>query len=293
MRLDIDPDMSQVEDRRGVPGGGMAVGGGLGVVGLIVVVLMNLLGGGGGAGYDVNSGLNQFPAGQQQGGAPLDQNASQADQDLARVVTHVQRTWDEKFQQAGRQYEKTQIVLFTQGVQTACGSASSAVGPFYCPGDRKVYLDQSFFKELETRFGAGGDFAEAYVIAHEFGHHVQTVLGIEPQVRKAQQEDPDSANELSVRMELQADCLAGVWANVAYAEGNRSTTDTAELSDADISEALTAAEAIGDDRLQQRSGGEVNPAEFTHGTSEQRQTWFTKGFKSGAMDTCDTFKGDI
>jgi predicted metalloprotease len=285
MRLDVDPDLSQVEDRRGMRGGPVAVGGGLGIVGLIAVVLLNLLGGGGGTGFDVNSGFNQFDQ-TREAGEPLDAStASDADKRIAQIVTHVQRTWEEKFREAGRDYPETKIVFFEGGVSTGCGSASSAVGPFYCPADRRVYLDQGFFTDLSARFGAPGDFAQAYVIAHEFGHHIQTVTGIEPQVREAQQRDPDSANELSVRMELQADCLAGVWGHTAYQRG--------ELEPGDVEEGLGAAAAVGDDRIQREATGRVDPHSFTHGTSEQRQSWFTKGLETGEMTACDTFSGDI
>lgn len=287
MRLDVDPDMAQVEDRRGMPGGGLAVGGGLGVVGLIVAVLFQLMGGGGGGGtgIDIDSGFNGFdqqrPANRPYE-APRNDPAKVA---VTKTVTHIQGTWQDIFRQAGREYEVTKVVLFEGGVSTGCGAASSEVGPFYCPADHKVYLDLGFFEDLSARFGAPGDFAQAYVIAHEFGHHVQTITGIEPQVREAQRSDPDSANELSVRMELQADCLAGVWGHAAY-ENN-------ELEAGDVEEGLRAAAAVGDDRIQQQSGGRVDPHSFTHGTSEQRQRWFTTGFKSGDMATCDTFNGNI
>jgi hypothetical protein len=172
-------------------------------------------------------------------------------------------------------------VLFTQSTTSGCGPASAATGPFYCPADRKVYLDLGFFAELRSRFGAPGDFAQAYVVAHEFGHHVQTITGVEPQVRRLQQRNPDAANELSVRMELQADCLAGVWAHSAY--------DT--LEPGDVQEALGAAAAVGDDRIQRTTTGRVDPESFTHGSSAQRQEWLSRGFESGDMGDCDTFSG--
>jgi predicted metalloprotease len=197
------------------------------------------------------------------------------------VVEDVQQHWQEQFRAANKEYDVTTLVLFEDGVQTACGAASSATGPFYCPPDRKVYLDLGFFRELASRFGAPGDFAQAYVVAHEFGHHVQNVLGTNEQVRRAQERNPDDANELSVRLELQADCFAGVWAHSAYQE---------ELLEAgDLEEGLDAAAGVGDDRIQKQSGGRVNPESFTHGTSEQRMKWFRTGYESGEPASCDTF----
>jgi uncharacterized protein len=287
MRLDVDPDMSQVEDRRGIPGGGKAVGGGLGIVGIIAVILLQLLGGGGGggSGVDVNGGFPGFQQ-EQQGSQPYQPPANDpAKVAVTKIVTHVQATWQSIFEQSGKRYETTKIVLFDGGVSTGCGAASSQTGPFYCPADHKVYLDLGFFEELARRFGAPGDFAQAYVIAHEFGHHVQTITGIEPQVRQAQERDPARTNDLSVRMELQADCLAGVWGHAAYAKG--------ELEPGDVDEALAAAAAVGDDRIQEQVTGRVDPESFTHGTSEQRQKWFMKGFDTGDVGTCDSFTADI
>jgi uncharacterized protein len=285
MRLDVDPDMSQVEDRRGMRGGPVALGGGLGIIGVIAVVLLNLLGGGSGTGFDVDGGFNGFDQPQQGSRPHQPAGDDPAKVAIAKTVTHIQQTWTQIFQESGRSYEETKIVVFEGGVSTGCGQASSAVGPFYCPADHRVYLDLGFFEDLKSRFGAPGDFAEAYVIAHEFGHHIQTITGIEPQVRQAQQSDPGSANELSVRMELQADCLAGVWGHTAYAKG--------ELEPGDVQEGLGAAAAVGDDRIQKQATGRVDPHSFTHGTSEQRQTWFMKGFDSGDMGACDTFNSDI
>ncbi|MEO6712669.1 MAG: neutral zinc metallopeptidase [Mycobacteriales bacterium] len=286
MRLRVDnPDASQVVDRRGMRSGA-AVGGGLGVVGLIVAVLFNLLGGGdgGGAGFDINSQLNQIPGAQQ--GSPLPKTAAQEAEtkEITLIVNHVQQSWKDQFTKAGKQYPVAKLVLFEDVVSTGCGQASSAVGPFYCPQDQQVYLDLGFFKDLQSKFGAPGDFAQAYVIAHEIGHHVQTVLGVEAEVRKKQQANRDQANEFSVRMELQADCFAGVWGHSAFAGE--------QLDPGDLEEALQAAEAIGDDRLQQQAGGRVNPESWTHGSSEQRNTWFRKGFDSGDPTACDTFSGD-
>jgi hypothetical protein len=269
----------QIEDRRGM-GGGMAlpIGGGGGLIGVIVLLAYLFLGGGGeGGGFDPS--LQPFPAAPT--GQPLGDTPGQADDFVAFVVDDVQDTWTRLFQEAGRQYEPTKLVLFEQATQTGCGSASSATGPFYCPLDRKVYVDLGFFQELRERFGAPGDFAQAYVIAHEFGHHVQTILGINESVRQEQQENPDAANELSVKMELQADCFAGVWGHSAYADQ--------QLSEGDLQEGLGAAAAVGDDRIQERTQGRVDPERWTHGSAEQRTQWFRRGFDGGDPNACDTF----
>jgi hypothetical protein len=203
----------------------------------------------------------------------------QAEEPMVQFVSFVlddaQATWQKLL---GPRYRQTNLVLFREGVRTACGTAPSAVGPFYCPADEKVYIDLSFFEDLRSRFGAPGDFAQAYVLAHEIGHHVQTVLGIDREVRRA-----GRSNELSVRMELQADCFAGVWGH--------STAKRDILERGDVEEGLNAAAAIGDDRLQRRSGGQVNPDSFTHGTSEQRAQWFRRGLESGTVEACNTFAG--
>jgi predicted metalloprotease len=201
------------------------------------------------------------------------------------VMGDLQETWAQTL--PGR-YERTTATLFRDQIQSACGFAQAATGPFYCPGDRKVYLDLSFFDELHRRFGAPGDFAQAYVLAHEVGHHVQNVVGIERQVRQLQQSRPSQQNELSVRMELQADCFAGVWGNAASRPG-RYLEKRVELEEGDIEEGLRAAAAIGDDRLQQMSGGRVVPDAFTHGSSAQRVEWFRRGLQSGNPDSCNTF----
>jgi predicted metalloprotease len=206
---------------------------------------------------------------------------------IQSITEDIQAAWIDAFASSGRTYQETNVVVFEGGTQTGCGGATSSVGPFYCPADQKVFLDLSFFDELKNRFGAPGDFAMAYVIAHEFGHHVQTLLGISEQVRSAQQQNPDSANDLSVRMELQADCFAGVWAHSVWSQPGEGTVES--LDDADIREGLDAAAAVGDDRLQQRSGGEVDPESWTHGSSEQRQQWFRTGFERGNVEACDTF----
>jgi len=197
------------------------------------------------------------------------------------VGDDVQITWEEIFAGAGRTYEFSQIVLFRGSTQTGCGLGTAETGPFYCPADRRVYLDYSFFKELEQRFGASGDFAEAYVIAHEIGHHVQTLLGINRQVQQGSRDDPSAANELSIRLELQADCLAGVWGSSANARG--------VLEPGDLEEGIGAAEAVGDDRIQEATTGRIQPETWTHGSAEQRVSWFQRGFQTGNPEACDTF----
>jgi predicted metalloprotease len=225
-------------------------------------------------------------------GTPLPQGGASRsippeEQQLAEFVSVVladtEDSWRAIFAQSGKRYEEPRLVLFRNGVRSACGTASSAVGPFYCPGDRKVYLDLAFFDDLQQRFGAPGDFAQAYVIAHEVGHHVQTLLGVSAQVQQAGAKLDDAGrNRLSVRQELQADCFAGVWGHTANRERQ-------VLEPGDLEEALVAATAIGDDRLQQEAQGRVVPDSFTHGSSEQRERWFRRGFESGDPGVCDTF----
>jgi len=262
-----------IEDRRGqgVGRGGMAlpIGGGVGGIGLLVLLLILFLSGGFNGGGNPGAGSGQP--------AQLD---SDLEQFVAFVVDDVQTGWQQAFRESGRTYEPTTLVLFEQAVTSGCGNASSATGPFYCPLDRKVYIDLSFFQELRDRFGAPGDFAQAYVIAHEFGHHVQNITGIAGDVRREQQANPDQANALSVRMELQADCLAGVWGHGAAQEGL--------LEPGDLEEGLNAAAAIGDDRL-----GRESPETWTHGSSEQRVRWFRRGFDSGDTQACNTFGEEV
>ena len=260
--------------------------GGVGV-GLIIVIVLMFLGGSqlfrGGSGVPGLDGFGDAGTATTQGDAidPTDPTGKF----VSAVIDDVQYTWNDIFERSGKTYEPTQVVLFTGRTNTGCGPASSATGPFYCPADRLVYLDTSFFKELERRFGAPGDFAQAYVIAHEVGHHVQTLLGIEQQVRQLQQGDPSRTNELSVRMELQADCFAGVWARAAQAAGI--------LEPGDVEEGLNAAAQIGDDRIQESVNGRSDPETFTHGTAEQRSTWLRTGIQVGNPDACDTFSNDI
>ena len=291
---------ADVEDRRasggGFGGGGMPIpigrmgGGGIGtIVVLVIVYLLFIKGGGGGGGFDVPAPGSAFPQVPQSGdgtaSVPGSPNEEKEKQFATFVLDDAQGFWRQQFQAAGKPYQRAKLVLFRNQVQSGCGLASSATGPFYCPLDQKVYIDLGFFQELNRRFNAPGDFAQAYVLAHEIGHHVQQELGIEQQVRQQSQQNPGDANALSVRLELQADCLAGVWA--------RSTYDRGILESGDLQEGLTAAAAVGDDRIQQQAQGRIDPETFTHGTSEQREHWLQTGFDSGKLESCDTFSGDI
>ena len=214
--------------------------------------------------------------------APADSAAEEPMvQFVSFVLDDVQQTWNSAFDGAGSGYRPANLVLFREGTQSGCGVGQSAMGPFYCPLDEKVYLDLGFFSDLDRRFGAPGDFAQAYVIAHELGHHVQHLLGMDERVRAIQRQDPQVANEMSVRLELQADCYAGVWAHSAAQRGR--------LETGDIDEGLGAASAVGDDRIQQRTTGTVNVDSFTHGSARQRSEWFRRGYESGDASACDTF----
>jgi predicted metalloprotease len=269
-----------MEDRRGMSGGQLAAGGG--VIG-IIILLINMFTGGDAGG--ILNGIQEQLPGQQTEQRELTAEEQQMGQFVATVLADTEDVWNKIFQENGMTYEEPKLVLFTEGVQTACGSATSASGPFYCPLDKKVYMDLAFFNELQSRFGAkGGDFAIAYVIAHEVGHHVQTLLGTSTKVREMQQQtDQAGANRLSVAQELQADFYAGVWAK-------RTQQMTGSLEEGDIEEALSAAAAVGDDAIQERTQGHVNQESFTHGSSEQRVYWFKKGFNSGDVTQGDTFK---
>jgi uncharacterized protein len=271
---------ANVEDRRGAGGGFMRGAGGMGAGGLIILVILSLI-----FGRDFVS-LASDPGvapGAESGEAPPAETTPEEER-LASFVSFVlddaQAVWK---QQLGASYRPAKLVLFRDAVQSACGFAESATGPFYCPADEKVYIDLGFYQELQQRFGAPGDFAQAYVLAHEIGHHVQNLLGTEAEVRRARSTRADLANELSVRLELQADCYAGVWGH--------STAQRQVLEQGDVEEGLGAAAAVGDDRLQRMGGGRVVPETFTHGSSEQRQQWFQRGMQSGRPDDCDTFKG--
>jgi predicted metalloprotease len=256
--------------------------GGLGIGGLLVVLLLSWF-----TGVDFLSLLGGGdPTTTGSTGTTGRVNATPEEERLVDMVDAVmddaQDTWR---QLLGGRYEDTRAVLFRDATQSTCGFAQAATGPFYCPGDRKVYLDLGFFEELQSKLGAGGDFAQAYVLAHELGHHVQTLTGIESQVRQRQARDPSAQNPLSVRMELQADCFAGVWGHHA-----NQTPGGVELDPGDIEEGLGAAAAIGDDRLQRMQGGRVAPERFTHGTSEQRAQWLRRGLETGDPDRCNTFE---
>jgi predicted metalloprotease len=286
-------DPGQVTDVRGrrVGRGGLAVGGGgLGLAGLLIYLLISVLAGGGGLGQlapleDQQVGLGDSPgevSSECRTGA--DANERQ-DCRIVGVVNSVQRFWDGVFQRSGRRYPYVDTVFFTDQVQTGCGPASSQVGPFYCPRDEQVYIDLGFFDELQSRFGAGGaPFAQAYVIAHEYGHHVQNRLGVLDDIG-GDREGPESR---AVRSELQADCYAGVWAANAVETGL-----IEELTQADVNDGLDAASAIGDDRIQERTQGQVNPETWTHGSSEQRRRWFSRGYERGRPAACDSFSGSI
>jgi uncharacterized protein len=275
------PDL---EDRRGSSGrgfGGMGLPvGRLGLGGIVVLLLLSvvfkqdflgLLGGG-------------AVAEETTPGAPIETTPEEErlKSFIEAVLIDVQGTWDSVLPaQAGVSFQHTRLVLFRDAIQSACGLGQAATGPFYCPGDRKVYIDLGFYADLDRRFGAPGDFAQAYVLAHEIGHHVQNLLGTDAQVRSAANRDPGQANELSVRLELQADCYAGVWGHSAAARGN--------LETGDVQEGLGAAAAVGDDRIQKATTGSVNPDGFTHGSADQRAAWFNRGLSSGLLRMCDTF----
>jgi uncharacterized protein len=274
---------ADLEDERGSSGRG---GGGfglphLGIGGFIVLLILSfvfkrnlftLLGAGGGPGG---------PAPVAGPPPPTSPEEEKLIQFVSFVLDDVQNTWSREFARRNRTYEKAKLVLFTDAVQSGCGFAESAMGPFYCPENRKVYIDLGFYRELRDRFGAPGDFAQAYVLAHEIGHHVQNLLGIEQKVRRARGADPSRANDLSVRTELQADCLAGVWGH--------STEQRNLLEQGDIEEGLNAAAAVGDDRIQRETTGRVSPETWTHGSSKERARWFRTGLETGDIDSCDTF----
>jgi predicted metalloprotease len=297
-------DLSQIEDRRGggggmfggLRGGPIAIGtGGLGIIGVIITLVLSFLGQGGGGvpGFDPNSVSNidatapsAGPSSELSTSCTGVTSGSNNEQFISCVNTNIQKFWSDLFAQAGQRYIETDVVLFSGGTQSGCGAASSSTGPFYCPLDRKVYIDLDFFDVLASSLGGPNtDFAQAYVLAHEIGHHLQTILGTEAQVRDAQQRNPSQRNSLSVRLELQADCYAGVWGHSAFEAG--------KVADAEIDDAIAAAGSVGDDRIQKSTTGRVNPESFTHGSSAQRQEWFRKGFESGNPDLCDTFAGGI
>jgi predicted metalloprotease len=294
-----------LEDRRastggggglgGLGGGGFPIpigrgGGGIGTILIVLVVYFVFIkgcGGEGGTGFDIPAPPSAQAPAQGSGSGSIPQ-AQDPDNELVDFVDFVfgdvQDFWAQQFQESGNGYKRAKLVLFRDQVASGCGQATSATGPFYCPVDQKAYVDLAFFDELNRRFKAPGDFAQAYVLAHELGHHVQQQLGIEEEVRKKTQDNPDDANELSVRLELQADCLAGVWAHSVYERGM--------LESGDLEEGLTAASSVGDDRIQEQAGGRIDPETFTHGTAEQRSHWLDTGFESGEQEACDTFGVD-
>jgi uncharacterized protein len=286
---------SQIEDRRGGGFGRIGAGlGGLGVIGTLALVALRALSGDSGAASELTrvlEGTRQLPrhgpaprrgtsafAGSCKGVTSATDNAKF----IACVETNVQSFWKREFAESGDPYRPAKLVLFTDETSSGCGDASAATGPFYCPADQKVYLDLGFFRELTTRFKAqGGDFAEAYVIAHEYGHHIQHLLGIEPKVRAMQKKQPSAKNRLSVKLELQADCFAGTWGHAADEKG--------KVEEGEVDQALDAAAAVGDDRLQKQTYGRVAPETFTHGSSAERRRWFMVGLKNGDPSACNTF----
>lgn len=288
MRMDDHRQSDNLEDRRGSAGGrgGLRLGGGrlgLGTIAIALVAsyflginpltVLNMLSGGGLPAIEQSAPPASRP--------PADDTTARF---VSQVLASTEDTWQQAFRANGKQYQEPKLVLFSGVTPTACGTGQSAMGPFYCPGDQKVYIDLEFFDELKTRFKAPGEFAQAYVIAHEVGHHVQNLLGIAEQVQRTKQRvGTVEANALSVRMELQADCLAGVW-------GKHTDTQKNVLEPGDLEAALNAASAIGDDRLQQQTQGRIVPDSFTHGSSAQRMRWFKRGFETGDMNQCNTFK---
>jgi uncharacterized protein len=298
MRWRLGRRSANIEDRRGmgtpagmgmpggfrIPGGRAGRAGGMGGIGLIVIALIAIF-----LGVDPSflfqGGMIQDPT-YQESQSPPSPAQEELKEFMSVVLADTEETWHGLFEQLERTYQEPTVVLFSGAVESACGFANAAVGPFYCPGDRKVYLDLSFFEELGDRFGAPGDFAQAYVLAHEVGHHVQTLLGISDQVRQVRATLSEAdANALSVRQELQADCFAGIWAH--HADRMRQV-----LEPGDIEEGLGAASAVGDDRLQGQAQGYVVPESFTHGSSEQRMRWFETGYSEGVLGACDTFSAD-
>ena len=285
MRWRDEKQSDNIEDRRGISISRGAKIGGVGVLGIVAIVLIGMF-----LGVDPSvilqavSGIQSPSVSVRQDGQP----AAHDDQRdfVAVVLGETEDVWHDAFQKMGRTYQPPKLVLFSGAVESACGMAGSAMGPFYCPSDQKVYLDLSFFEDLRSRFGVSGDFARAYVIAHEVGHHVQTLVGISQKVRELQsQAGSVEKNKFSVMMELQADCFSGVWAH--QADKNRHI-----LEAGDIEEGLNAASAIGDDRIQRRSKGRVVPDAFTHGSSDQRVSWFKRGLEHGTIEACNTFKAD-
>jgi hypothetical protein len=280
----LEDRRGETSSRLGFPGGGR----GLGCGGILILLLLSVIfkqdffqlfqqTTGGDAGVEQTA-----PPGASEAPRPENDQEEELVQFVSFVLDDVQNTWGQLMPALGGEYVPARLVLFRDMIQSACGFAEAATGPFYCPGDQKVYVDLGFYDELRERFGAPGDFAQAYVIAHELGHHAQRLMGIEQQVRQAQRSDPEAANELSVRLELQADCFAGVWGYHAAQRGI--------LEAGDLEEGLNAAAAIGDDRIQRRTSGRISPESWTHGSSAMRVEWFKRGLESGRCEECDTFQ---
>ncbi|TML31128.1 MAG: hypothetical protein E6G35_05075 [Actinobacteria bacterium] len=301
LNQDAQVDTGQIEDQRGSGGGGgiggipipLGGGGRGGLIGLIVTVLLVLLGGGFGASQLLGGG------GGQPNNGNLNQECSTANPNRLQnldcrntlYVNSIQNFWQSELPQVyGQQYQPADTVFFSRQTSTGCGAADSGTGPFYCPADKKVYIDLTFYTELTNRFGAKGEFAQPYVLAHEYGHHVQDLIGTEAQLERARQRDPGNANRYSVMLELQADCYSGVWA--AHATQTRDAAGHpifTQVTPQDIQDAVNAAGAVGDDTIERKAGQAVNPDTFTHGTSQQREQWFTTGYQSGDPKSCNTF----
>jgi predicted metalloprotease len=284
MRWQGRPKSDNVEDRRGVSGRGLAVGGGIGGLGVVIAILYFLLGGNP---SDITQNLQVDQPSTAGAGAPLSAKDQEMGDFISTVLKDIEDVWQARFQEMGQTYVKPKLVLFSGQVDSACGVAGASSGPFYCPEDSKVYIDLSFLEDMQRQLGAPGDFARAYVLAHEFGHHVQNLLGINDQVmaRRGRVTEKEF-NKLMVRMELQADFLAGVWAHYANMEKGF-------LEQGDIEEGINAAGAVGDDRIMKQTQGYVVPDAFTHGTSEQRVRWFRKGFETGDIRQGDTFNAAV
>ena len=282
---DRNVDVTGIDDRRGRRVGGLAIGGGGGILGLLILVVVSYLGGGDAA------NLLQIPADTEVSGTgeTLQQletrcNAEGAierhgDCFMIKVYNEINEIWETEL----ADYQRPKLAFYEQAVRTGCGTASSEVGPFYCPPDREVYIDIGFLNQLQQRFGANGRYAQAYILAHEVGHHLQTLRGIESDVRARQQRNPSRANELSVALELQADCYSGVWGSLANKRGNVAITER------ELDEALNAAAAVGDDRIQQKTEGRVDPESWTHGSADQRRSWYLRGYQNASLERCDTF----
>jgi predicted metalloprotease len=290
-------DVSGVDDRRGggglsMGGGGMAIGGGTGLVGIVIFILFQVLGGGSSSSFSQLGDGSANSTGKQESSEQLEARCNTEDAlkqytdcRMIKVYDIAKNTWSDEFNRRGISYHAPKLAFFDNAVSTSgCGNASAEVGPFYCPGDEEIYLDLNFLEQLQSQLGANGTFAQAYILAHEYGHHLQTLLGTERKVRAAQQQNPDATNEYSVALELQADCYAGVWSKLAdqQSSGINLTADN-------IAEAQKAASAVGDDRIQEQAQGRIDKESWTHGSAADRKKWFTTGATTGDIDQCDTF----